>query len=195
LAAGNYNGTVGLWNVTSPTHPKQVSKSLICSHNYLGSTTLVAFSPVGHTLAVGAADTICLWNVTNPANPVRIGQPINGSPNGINAIAFSSNGHTLAAGSSDGTIWLWNMTSPSDPTRIGQPSTSASAGVNSLAFSPTGQILVSGNSGGTIRIWNFDMIPVIDRICTITRDALTAAQWTRYIPQLSYDPPCRTTSP
>ena len=69
--------------------------------------------------------TIRLWNVTDPAHPTQIGQPLTGPTSGVDSVAFSPDGHTLAAGSDDGTIWLWNVTDPAHATQIGQPLTGA----------------------------------------------------------------------
>ena len=53
-------------------------------------------------------------------------------------VAFSPDGHTLAAGSADGRIWLWNVTDPAHATQIGQPLTGPPIGVNSSRSARTG---------------------------------------------------------
>jgi hypothetical protein len=47
-----------------------------------------------------------------------------------------------------------------------------------------------GSADHNVWLWNLDLSQVIDRICAITSGNLTPSQWTRYIPQLPYDPPC-----
>ena len=56
----------------------------------------------------------------------------------MTSVAFSPDGHTLAAGS-DGhdTVTLWDVTDPTRPTQIGQPLTGP-VDVTSVAFSPDG---------------------------------------------------------
>ena len=106
-------------------------------------------------------------------------------------MAFSPDGHTLTAGSNDGTIRLWNVTGPAHATQIGQPLTDPGGPISSVAFSPDGHTLTAGSNDGTIRLWDLDVNHAIDRICVTTSDNLTPEQWARYIPQLPYDPPCR----
>ncbi len=75
-------------------------------------------------------------------------------------------------------------------TAIGLPLTGASP-VEAVAFSPDGHTLASGSDNGTTQLWNLNVDQAIDRICATTSYNLTPQQWTRYIPQLPYDPPCR----
>ncbi len=87
-----------------------------------------------------------------PRHP--IGQPLTGPTNSVYSVAFSPDGHTLAAGSDDGTIRLWNLTDPAHASQIGQPLTGPTGTVCSVAFSPDGHTLASGSDDGTIRLWN-----------------------------------------
>ena len=60
----------------------------------------VAFSPAGHTLAVGSSDsTVRLWDVADPVHPRTLG-PVRASTGRISveSVAFSPDGHTLASG-------------------------------------------------------------------------------------------------
>ncbi len=52
----------------------------------------------------------------------------------VKTVAFSPDGHTLVAGSSDGTVRLWKVTNPGGATAIGLPVVDASP-VSSVAFS------------------------------------------------------------
>ena len=69
----------------------------------------MAFSPDGHTLAIGSADRdIRLWNVTDPAHPQRTGPVLTGPSGYVYSVAFSPSGRTLAAADSAGLVWLWD---------------------------------------------------------------------------------------
>ena len=150
LASGDGNGTVGLWDVTDPAHPRRIGPILTGG---TGATYAVAFSSDGHTLASGDGNgTVRLWDVTDPARPRSLDSILTGS-DGVASLAFSPNGHTLADGSLDGTLWLWDVTDPADPSPTGQCLTGGD-GVASLAFSPNGHTLASGSLDGTVRLWS-----------------------------------------
>jgi WD40 repeat protein/transcriptional regulator with XRE-family HTH domain len=150
LASGDGNGTVGLWDVADPAHPRRIGPILTGG---TGATYAVAFSSDGHTLASGDGNgTVRLWDVTDPAHPRSLDSILTGS-DGVASLAFSPDGHTLADGSLDGTIWLWDVADPADPSPTGQCLTGGD-GVASLAFSPNGHTLASGSLDGTVRLWS-----------------------------------------
>jgi WD40 repeat protein len=55
-----------------------------------------------------------LWNLTDPAHPGPLGQPLTGHTGEVWSVAFSPDGHTLASGTNDGTVWL--LPTPLDAT-------------------------------------------------------------------------------
>ena len=80
LASGNADGTIRLWNVADPAHPRPLGQPLTAAPaaGRRGGTAVVlsvAFSPDGHTLASGDDDgTIQLWDVADPAHPRPLGR-------------------------------------------------------------------------------------------------------------------------
>ena len=155
LASGIDAGTVRLWDVTDPAHPRPLGQPLTgISTSPVGS---VAFSPDGHTLADGHGDgTIQLWDVADPAHPRPLGQPLTGiSAATIYSVAFSPDGRTLAGGAGDGTVQLWDIADPARSRPLGPPMTGAStSSVGSVAFSPDGHTLVGSSDGGRVRLWD-----------------------------------------
>ena len=76
LASGDDDGTIQLWDVADPAHPRPLGQTLLGSYRPSHS---VAFSPDGHTLASGSDDgTIRLWDVADPAHPRPLGPPLTG---------------------------------------------------------------------------------------------------------------------
>lgn len=109
---------------------------------------------------------------TNPKTFVQLGTAINTSPtvpkmlnlswqyirtlsghfSSINALAFSSDGTTLASGSADRTVNLWKVDS-----KIPRCSLSGhSSLIESVVFSPDGRTLASGSWDYTIKIWDIE---------------------------------------
>ena len=106
-ANGGSGGTVQLWNVADPAHPRSLGRPLTAGSAPLLS---IAFSPDGHTLASSDyGGTVQLWDITDPAHPRPLGQPPTGGASAVDSVAFSPDGHTLASGSLDGTTRLWNL--------------------------------------------------------------------------------------
>jgi WD40 repeat protein len=188
LATGDDAGQVRLWNAVSPAHSGIASLLPVFGVNEIDS---VAFDPIGHLLASGNSDgLIQLWNVANPARPQPISQPQTINTGAILSLAFSPDGKTLASGDADGSAGRWDVTDPARPVTIGQPLTGHTNQVTSVAFSPNGMTLASASNDGTIVLWNLDAEDAINRICAETGNTLTDQQWQKYIPQLSYQPPC-----
>jgi WD40 repeat protein len=71
----------------------------------------------------------------------------------VDAVAFSPDGQTLAAGSHDDKVWLWQIANPAKPVRE-TAFTGATNWVMAVAFSPNGQMLAEGGSDGRVLVWN-----------------------------------------
>ena len=164
MASGNADGTVRLWDVSDPVHPRPLGQPL-SSGPGIGTSgpavvLSVAFSPDGHTLA-GSDDsgTVRLWDVADPAHPRLIGPILTGGPGtpgpDVLSVAFSPDGHTLAGSDDSGTVLLWDVADTVHPRLLGQPVTGGDGtAVLSVAFSPDGRILASSSVHGTVRLWD-----------------------------------------
>jgi WD40 repeat protein len=151
LATSGDDGTVRLWNVADPAHPRLVA-TVQDSGTFVFS---VAFSPDGRTLAAASADDLTgLWNISQPGHPTRIGKPLAGPASYAISVAFSPDGRTLAVGSADKTVRLWNVTDLARPVAAGRPLAGPAGYVYSVAFSPDGQTLASGATDGTVWLWH-----------------------------------------
>lgn len=160
LAAGGQNGTVKVWQLDGgkqigcykdPKNPKAV----------LG----LSFNSVG-TIAFGYGNDVYLWQFQQhqDAKPVQI--YADDSIYQVNSIDFNPHNHTLASGSSDGTIKLWKLIDDNQiklkPSQLEKPlqlgelcndESSDTCGVLSVRFSPDGATIASGGKDNTVKIW------------------------------------------
>ena len=154
LASGSY-GNIRLWDVATGTQ-----KNILKGHtNWVDS---VVFSPDGKTLASGCDgaylsplshsggaapdNTVRLWDVKTGAQK----NVLEGHTRGINSVAFSPDGKTLASGSGDSTIRLWDVATGTEKKMF----LGHTDDVFNIAFSPDGETLASGSGDRTFRLWD-----------------------------------------
>jgi WD40 repeat protein len=151
----------------------------------------VAFSPRRDLLAVGSvARVIQLWNVANPARPMPDGTWHVSGTNVVSSVQFSPDGKLLVSGNDNGVVGEWHVADPAHPQQDGEPLTGHTSFVNAVAFSPDDQTLATGGNDETIRLWNMNVSAAIAHVCSQSSDDITASQWTAYISQPRYQPPC-----
>lgn len=185
LAFGTADRSVLLWDIHDPSRPVLLSPPL---REATSPVFAVAFSPDGHTLAT-ADNAIRLWDVTDPGHLVPIGAPLTGPDRTIWSLAFSPDSRTLAAGTGEGKIWLWGTTDPRHPALLATlPAHNGS--VYTVAFNTVDGILISGGADRTTRLWNINTDAVAAFVCATTGDPVTPSEWTRYVPDRPYQPPC-----
>ena len=120
LASGGEDESICLWDVNTGKpligYPSFGIDLETCGGlNY--PVLSMCFSPDGHTLAIGGgtdydadwddrrSHTARLWD----ANTGTRLMTLNGHTSYISSVHFSSDGHTLASGSHDGTVLLWDI--------------------------------------------------------------------------------------
>jgi WD40 repeat protein len=72
----------------------------------------------------------------------------------IYGLAFTPDGHTLAAARDDGTIVLSDLTDRDRPHQLGQPLTGHTSAVSAVALAPDGRTLATASVDRTARLWN-----------------------------------------
>ncbi|KAJ5814286.1 NACHT and WD40 domain protein [Penicillium pulvis] len=132
---------VRIWNVGTGV----LQQRLEGSSSYVWS---VAFSPnsLSRLLASGSLDgEVRLWDTMKGT----VERTFRGASGPIWSVAFSPDGHLLACGCDDQTVWLWDIATGTPQQTLGHPGS-----VRSVAFSPDGQLLASGSSNKEVRFWN-----------------------------------------
>jgi WD40 repeat protein len=141
LAAGNFDGTISLWDAGSgiPAETLETGADIVSA---------LTFSPDGSTLAAGSSDSrILLWDVARR----RLREKIEGHAGSINVLSFSPDGRYLASGGEDQTIRLFDLQHPRKSMVLrGHPDI-----ILTLAFSHDGRILASSSlRDREIRMWH-----------------------------------------
>jgi len=184
LASGSDDHTVRVWDVTDPHHP--TARETLTGHT--DAVEMVTFSPDGHSLASASQDgTVRMWDVTDPNHPAA-SATFTGHTARVEGVTFSPDGRTLVSASYDGTVRMWDLTDAQHPAVV----LNHSGEVEGAAFTPDGHSLASGSSDGTIRLWDTSPDQSAKDICALIVTPLTPAQWHQYIPDQTYNPPCRS---
>jgi WD40 repeat protein len=156
LASASGDGTVKLWNVAR--------KRGVPALQYEAAVSSLAFSPDSRILAIAGGavaeqvprpaatqasrkpKSIWLWEIGDPGRRTIL--PGHGDI--IRAIAFSSDGRTLASGCVDGTAALWDVESGHQKAVMPHRDDS----VYAVRLSPDGSILATGSREGKVTLWD-----------------------------------------
>ncbi len=153
LATGADDGSVRLFDVTSPAHPRQLT--LVRGAGTTDPIYTVVFAPDGTLVAAASVntDSVQLWRLAGDGL-ARAGPDLGGMASYPIGLAFTPDSRTLAIGNSDKHVYLWDVASPARPRRLGAPLTGPSGQTWTVAVSPDGKALAAGANDGTVWLWN-----------------------------------------
>jgi WD40 repeat protein len=111
---------------------------------------IVAFSPDGHTLAVGQVgvdpENVALLD----SESGKVISLLAGHKTGVHALAFSPDGRTLATAAIDSSIKLWDVSTRRELTTL----QSGVSLVKSISFSSDGAWLAFGAGKDSVQVWD-----------------------------------------
>ena len=108
----------------------------------------------------------------------------------MTALAFRTDGRTLASGDENGNVRLWD---PDARTELGSAQDIGGVGsISQLAFNPDGTTLAVAS--GAVKIWSgFQWRGLEDlqrQVCSLTGSGLTPAEWTEFAPGVPFQRVC-----
>lgn len=104
----------------------------------------VAFSPDGHTFAVGGHQEVRLCDLSGRSPPLSL----QADSEFVSCVAFSEDGKHLATVGHTGIAKIWDVASGEMVGTFRGPPT------NAVAFHPTKEYVASGGSDGQVRLWD-----------------------------------------
>ncbi|MFB2917471.1 NB-ARC domain-containing protein [Aerosakkonema funiforme] len=156
LASGGEDSAVKLWDICNIENCQHVAtlRGEVGHHKGVWS---IAFRPQTDNsrsiLASCSEDaTIKIWDISDPNNCQCL-TSLDAHEQGVEAIAWSPDGQTLASGGCNNTVKLWDVGNFDNCQRI-KTLEGHERKVRSVAFSPDGIIVASGSEDGTIKLWD-----------------------------------------
>jgi len=159
VAAGDHSGRISLWHSETGQPAREPLDTSTTLHVSIG------FSPDGRFIAAGGYNRFSnenfaqTWNISTGKKVLNL----SGHTDGVQSVAYSSNGEFIATGSDDATVRLWDAETGAPIATLTGPSSP----VMSVAFTPNDQSIISGSGDNKLYVWTLrqvDSSPLKDSV-------------------------------
>ncbi|MCP4661293.1 MAG: hypothetical protein GY856_38300, partial [bacterium] len=142
LAAGSFDGSIRVWELgRDGSSPRRLT-------GHGASVNSLAFQQGGPLLASASSDDMVgLWDLERPEAPTLLD-----ASHPVTAVAWSIDGHTLAAGTAGGGVLLWNVDERAQPPGV----LGDGEDVRGVGFSPDGRFLAGATRRGVVLLWTWN---------------------------------------
>ncbi|WP_170944680.1 AAA family ATPase [Rhodococcus sp. 14-2483-1-1] len=146
-ATAGYDGSVRLWDISTPYDPVRIGSPLL---GHTGFVTSVDFDSTGKILVTASDDgTVRLWDVSDASAPSALGAPLQTDGTTVFTALFDPGRSRVAAVGESGSLWLWDVSNPLQPRLTAEFPTGHDRPIRAMAYSPDGRTVATGSDDAT----------------------------------------------
>ena len=120
---------------------------LMWTHSIDAGSSTIEIAPNGAMVAATELKSVLLLDSATG----ELVKSLDGHAGNVQSLAFTNDGHSLAAAAADTSITVWDVAAG---TRLGPPLTADTEAIVSVVFDPTGALLASSDLTGRTILWD-----------------------------------------
>jgi len=183
------DGTVRIWNVTSPKKNIHVLKHKAQNGRKSGVTACAYSADAAFIVSGGEDGSVQIWdNRGNYFRPKHVVYKAHEPVSGISCTTFSSEGRLLLTRGGDATVKIWDVRKFSEPIKVLSDLENDYAQTD-VVFSPNERIIATALSNktkkgtGTVAFFDANTFEEVQRV-SVTKDSAVRVLWHRDLNQI-----------